>query len=375
MTLLKRNLNADNYRLFKVTFFIAISNALAMLCDIYGLRVDVNVTYLCIKVFFLLAPTAVTLINSNKKSLVHGTIAILYFFYSYYNTVYVNYSYYTAFIQFFFGCVFFLRYSVRGFVLSHITGIVLFTYAVTLQKSYLTASEYTQRAQIMNGAILPVFGVSILIFFYIKRKEELDRIKSVFFQKIGLDVGFILHEIKQPLMQIQSEYKGQSLEDLNELLETANIMWPGETLSSRVIINEVNIKEVINLTLQKYEEYLNLISVKIETITEDLVVNANRSFLKIVFKNIIKNAIEEFIENERDNYLRIEKLDDGSVSFTNSTRKKVNVKKVFDAGHSGKKSVSNRGLGLYISRELCQKMNVKLNAESTSKEFKITLSF
>jgi len=81
MTLLKRNLNADNYRLFKVTFFVAISNALAMLWDIYGLRVDVNVTYLCIKVFFLLAPTAVTLINSNKKSLVHGTIAILYFFY------------------------------------------------------------------------------------------------------------------------------------------------------------------------------------------------------------------------------------------------------------------------------------------------------
>ncbi|MEC7276941.1 MAG: HAMP domain-containing sensor histidine kinase [Bdellovibrionota bacterium] len=366
-------LDQESRKPFKVTLFVALSNILAMTWDLFGLKTEPSLSYLSLKIFFLLTPSLLFFVfkEQSASSKRNTLVAITYYAYCLYNTAYVDQSYYTSFMQFFFGQVYFLRFSTRDFFIAHGVGLSFYTLALLKLKSTIPAEDYAFQLQLMNGATLPIFGISVLIFFYIKRQEGAERAKSVFFETIGRDVGFILHEIKQPLLKISSQKEDQNIEDLNELLETANIMWPSQT--SEVHLESVPLKELCDDILNDLKRYTDHMELTIENQIPPLSVTAKRSFLKIILKNLLKNAIEEAAKHQ--GHIKLSFEDPLKFIMTNTIESQVNTRHILKAGVSYKSGAMNRGLGLYISKQLCEKMQAKLSVSATKNHFKATLTF
>lgn len=378
MFLVFRDLFTDrnDYKLFKITVYVAISNIVAILWDIYGLKVEITPFYLSAKFFFVLAPSIIFLnqkLNHEVKCLL---VASIYYLYCYYNCIYVSYTYFTAYIQFFALCVFVLNFRPLVFLFSHLIGLSLYLLTLTGLKDQFSPSEYMAQLELINGAVIPAIAISFLIYFYIRHKEQEELIKSSFFRRVGQDVGFILHEIKQPMKSLQSEKSEKNLEEINELLEVSNILWPGKE-TSFIKETEFDLKELIDSLLEKYKQYSDYINVNIDTIDNVFIVKSNKSILKIVIKNILKNALEEAAGNDCEmNYINICKAKGSNgIVFSNNIRKKVNIKKIQEAGYSTKSNISNRGIGLYICKNLISKLGHKLNITSEKKEFRITITF
>lgn len=371
-----QTLDSEDQRIFKLLIFVTLSNTVALLWDLFGLKVAVTPWYLFFKALFLVLPFPYLLSDFGmSKGLKYALLSSFFYFYCFYHVVWVDFSYYTAFIQFFFGTVFFITFPVRDFILTHGTGIILYGASLTLLRLNLSPEDYAQKLQLMNGAVIPIIGISILFYFSIRRREQADLAKAVFFQQIGTNVGFILHEIKQPIKKIQNEVEGKNLEELNELLETANLMWPTRSSKSRIQINEFNFKKLVEEVLKQYEEFTELIRVTIEIKNCDHTISVNRAFFKIVLKNLIKNALEESLDNGLDNTLTIEMKDLKTIQISNTTKKKGStLANLYEAGYSTKKGIGNKGLGLFIAKQLCQKMDTKISLEHDHHLFRATLS-
>ena len=137
------------------------------------------------------------------------------------------------------------------------------------------------------------------------------------------------------------------------------------------------LQESVDSLLDKYREYTNYINVNIDSFDNEFIVKSNKPILNIVIKNILKNALEEVAENDsKMNYIKIGKAQGNKgIIFSNNIKKKVKVKQVQEAGYSTKSNISNRGIGLYICKNLIAKTGHKLNIESDKKEFRVSIIF
>lgn len=369
---LSKYLDQQEVKTFKFTLAISLTLIVVIFWDILGMKIEVDSFYILQKSFFIFGPLLVFFIPRLSDQAKHIIIACLYYLYSYINSVYVDKSYFTAFIQFYFGSVFIFRYKTIGFAFTHIVGIVLYAMVLLDLESKLPKEEFVSLVQLMNGALFPIYFITILIYFNIRKKETEDAVKSEFFKQVGQNVGFILHEIKQPLQKLQFNHNDRTILEVNELLETANILWPsGE--NKKAVLTRVDVKEIIDSILKEFESYLKYINIKISLFHDELSVKSNRAILRIVLKNIIKNALEEMAGKDGENYLKIKLHSDNSLLFKNNIDEKVNVTQVFDAGYSTKSHIANKGLGLYICKNLSEKIGIKLSAFSTDSEFQVKL--
>lgn len=107
------------------------------------------------------------------------------------------------------------------------------------------------------------------------------------------------------------------------------------------------------------------------------VIKKNRQVVRLMIKNLIKNAIEANAETMENKSILLKMADDKTLEILNTLIKgaKINLKKIFNAGFSQKTNLSNRGLGLYIVSELAYKNNIKMNVTQTKEKFIFKLSF
>ena len=296
----------------------------------------------------------------NLQHLVDPIIAIIYFGYSGLYMVTVSYSYYTAFIQFFFGLVLFFRFSTRSFLVSYISGYLIFNYSVGLLENVLPASEYEARVTDMGGAILPVFLISILTYFLIKKSQNKAEASAVFFQRVGESMGFLLHEIKGPLQALGASAATVEYEEIEELIHVSNVMWPS---SGGVEIEKVefSLKELALKVVSRFEDQINHFEIEIDFEGEFSNVNTSRQITRLICKNLIKNAVEEIIEhNPKKKRVIIKMPSQNELNISNYVERKLDSKKIFTIGFSSKTNQTNKGLGLFICRELGSKAGMKL---------------
>lgn len=374
----------DYSRLLKVLTFVAISNTLVIFWDINGLSADPTPLYFSIKAFFILTPFALAHIYKQVKSVrefIQPLICLIFFSYGYYYTSTIHYSYYTSFIQFFFGCVFLMSFSLRTFIFCYLVGIILFHLSVQAQQATLDPAAFAARSADMWGAILPAYFISLFAFFYIKNRERQDETKSLFFEKIGQDVGFLIHEFKRPINELAFKSDENYSDRLYELLETANLMWPSRQFTQEIKMREVDLKSELTNILDQYEIYIKSLNITVHLPSSLPVIKSNRTMLNLIFKNLIKNAIEELKHDEiKDKVLKIESKStetDLKIVVSNTKRKheKIKIKNIFDAGYSTKNSISNKGIGLYICKQLAERLSCPMNATSSRDHFSIELAY
>lgn len=369
-------------RLFKIVFFITISNSLVIFWDISGLKQALTSEYLISKAFFLLTPLLLLVIYKKMKShhlWIEMLLAITYFGYSGYYMSTVHYSYHTAFMQFCIGLIVFLHFNLTTFLIAYGSGVSFFILSLNSLSDKMDSSQYQVLKAEIVGAQTPLLFVTILIFIFIRKKELRDQRKDLFFQKIGESVGFLLHEIKQPLRAAWTSLDANKVEDIEDLLTISDVMWPSEFSKNEIILKTIMCNDIIQEQLNLYEKYLKSLNIKVETnlSTYKIEAKTNRNILKIILRNLIKNAIEALSEVEEDQRILSIELEGRKIIIKNnkSPKHKIAQSQILLPGYTTKKGQTNKGIGLFICNELASKVDIKLDIQLTKINFTASLHF
>lgn len=234
------------------------------------------------------------------------------------------------------------------------------------------------------GAIIGILSLCFLLYFIYKlnRKQkqtnkELERL-NLLNQKI---FSVISHDFKGPIttlkMMLSSTNNSQNiasyLNDIKNQLDQSDAMldslldWAkAELLIDSSIVEKINIQDFVTENIAEFDLKLNEKNIQImNNIPNSICIDFNKSVLKIVFRNLINNAIKFSYENNKiDINWRndsIEVLDYGKGIDDKKLDRlfKQNINPSL-----GTKLETGFGIGLYLSNELMQKNKGTLSAKN-----------
>lgn len=193
-----------------------------------------------------------------------------------------------------------------------------------------------------------------------------------------------VHEVKLPLSSILlMTYKKDDISKVIEptkrienFVEQVLYYARSENVEKDYIIKECNLKDIISKVIKKNKEIfiLEKIEIKLEKL-ENKKVLSDSKWLEFIINQIISNSLkyvdkEKSIitistsENEKNIILKIQ---DNGIGIPKS-----DIKKVFDksfTGENGRKIQTSTGMGLYIAKQLCEKLGHKIEIESEQNKY------
>ncbi len=192
-----------------------------------------------------------------------------------------------------------------------------------------------------------------------------------------------IHEVKLPLttskMIIENNKNKvtrsieEELDSIENYVEQALFYARSSTVEKDYYIRKCNLKDIVNESIKKNKS--SLIEEKVDINIHDLdnVVSTDSKWIVFILGQIIQNSvkyrnkksllnIEVYSEPKKDNTVLY--IKDNGIGI-----KKEEISRVFDKGFTGtngrlagKKST---GIGLYLCRNLCEKLGVSINVKST----------
>jgi two-component system sensor histidine kinase CiaH len=224
--------------------------------------------------------------------------------------------------------------------------------------------------------ILVSLGV-LKIYNTRKKENELARLQNNFLLSIT-------HELKSPLASVKLQLQTLQKHNLEEALRNKLVqkaladnerllrMIDNVLMASRAE-NENNIlrSEKINLfeTLTKlidqaFEENKNRIKI---VVAEHLIVDADEQLLSIVFSNLVENALKYSPTNspieiniQSQNNQAVVLIKDEGYGISDIEKKNV-FKKFYRIGNEETRSAKGTGLGLFITKNLCDLHNIQIS--------------
>ena len=252
--------------------------------------------------------------------------------------------------------------------------------------------------------------ISIIIYFY---QEKMDEAKEMIVQKdklltiqskqavMGEMISMIAHQWRQPLSSVTlsvsniqvKKMLGEKVDDklLEKTLENISdtVVYLSETIDDFQTYfrpnknsEKVSIKDILQKSINFIKPRLKQKTIDIElNVKEDIEIETFQNELVQVFLNILNNAVDELISQDKDgakvivstkileNYVEVFIQDNaGGI-------KEENIEKIFEPYFSTK-SKNGTGLGLYMSQMIIQKQFGTMIEVYNDKEgavFKITL--
>ncbi len=212
----------------------------------------------------------------------------------------------------------------------------------------------------------------------------------------------ITHELKSPLASIKlyletilkrdlskeqiSDFATSSIKDidrLNDLVENMLIATKIENQAYTYPKSEINLSEVLNEIIVRFEKLIPK-TAKLETRIQSGVNLFGDVFtLKIVFLNLLENALKysgksaeiEVLLKQKDSNIFIKITDDG-VGIPEKEQSKV-FDKFYRVGNEKTRTTKGTGLGLYIVKEVVERHSGKIQIEKNEPKgtiFNITFS-
>lgn len=193
-----------------------------------------------------------------------------------------------------------------------------------------------------------------------------------------------VHEVKLPLSSILlMTYKKDDISKVIEptkrienFVEQVLYYARSEDAEKDYIIKECDLKEIINKVIKKNKEIfiLEKIEIKLERLDNKKVLSDSK-WLEFIINQIISNSLKYVYkeksvitittsESEKNIILKVQ---DNGIGIPKS-----DIKKVFDksfTGENGRKIQTSTGMGLYIAKQLCEKLGHKIEIESEQNKY------
>ena len=146
-------------------------------------------------------------------------------------------------------------------------------------------------------------------------------------------------------------------------------------------IKQLHLEDVVHHVILKFRRSLmeNKVIISIHDI--DHIIYTDEKWLMFILSQIVQNSIKYF--DKPENRLTIYSQDNGTnillvIEDNGCGIKESDLSRVFEKGFTGsnRSKTNATGMGLYLSKKLCNRLGLKLNIASEEKEYtKLTLTF
>lgn len=290
-----------------------------------------------------------------------------------------------------------LKLSTEAFICTYIIlflcGILLFFYNYNrkrkfyneltkqlenLDKKYII-TELIEKPNFLEGQIFynSLYEINKTMNEEIKKyKLSLEEFKEY--------IEIWVHEVKLPLSSILlMTYKKDDISKVIEptkrienFVEQVLYYARSEDAEKDYIIKECDLKEIINKVIKKNKEIfiLEKIEIKLERLDNKKVLSDSK-WLEFIINQIISNSLK-YVDKEKSvisitssetEKNIVLKVQDNGIGIPKS-----DIKKVFDksfTGENGRKIQTSTGMGLYIAKQLCEKLGHKIEIESEQNKY------
>ena len=201
-------------------------------------------------------------------------------------------------------------------------------------------------------------------------------------------VESFVHEIKTPISALSLALENnndfrlkQEVDKINQLVEQMLYYARSENTEKDYFVKEIQLAEIIHSVILKYRNYM--LNKKITLNVHDLehIVITDEKWLVFIISQIIQNSIKYLDKDKKEievwgensnNYINLIIKDNGCGI------KESDLVRIFEKGFTGtnRKKGYSTGMGLYLTKKLCDKLGLKLQIQSKEKEFtKLTITF
>ena len=297
--------------------------------------------------------------------------------------------------------IFLMMYPVNLFIKIYIPIIIFASYVISIIYEYLIKRKYYDN--ILN--ILDNLNDKYLITEMINIPEFTDgKILKDILEQVDKSMNenvckykylqedykeyieLWIHEIKTPIAttkMIIENNKNSVTKSINEevdkienYIEQALFYARSNNVEKDYYVKKCNLLEIVNESIKKNKTILIQERVEINTHDLDNIVNTDSKWIVFILNQIIENSmkyrninvipsIEIYSKKVKDSIILYVK--DNGIGI-----KKSDISRVFDKGFtgingriSGKKST---GIGLYLCKKLCDKLNIAININSKEQE-------
>lgn len=252
----------------------------------------------------------------------------------------------------------------------------LITNVTLLDKAYLVL-ETVEEPSFYEGKIL----TQIL---YETDKSMYENIQ-LYTEQVATFKEFIemwIHEVKIPIASLslmahnhKNEFNKKQLEQLRRISDYVDqVLYyvRSENAEKDYLINEVSLNKVItSVALKNKDDFLeNNIDFIVESTTEKVLTDSK--WLEFILNQIINNAIKYRNPKEKKSYIKIAvkqqknntilTIEDNGIGIPQSDLNRV-FEKSF-TGQNGRNSAKSTGIGLYLTKNLCNKLGHIIEIES-----------
>ena len=196
------------------------------------------------------------------------------------------------------------------------------------------------------------------------------------------------HEIKIPIGALSLTFDNaknytlkKETDKIFQLVEQMLYYARSENTEKDYFVKQLQLDEVIHNVILKFRHALMERKVIINIHDIENVVYTDEKWLTFILSQIVQNAIKYF--DKQENKLTIYSQDNGTnillvIEDNGCGIKTSDLSRVFEKGFTGsnRSKANATGMGLYLSKKLCDRLGLKLDIASTEKEYtRLTITF
>ena len=201
-------------------------------------------------------------------------------------------------------------------------------------------------------------------------------------------VESFVHEIKIPIGALSLTFDNtknytlkKETDKIFQLVEQMLYYARSENTEKDYFVKQLQLDEVIHNVILKFRHSLMERKAIINIHDIENVIYTDEKWLTFILSQIVQNAIKYF--DKQENKLTIYSQDNGTnillvIEDNGCGIKASDLSRVFEKGFTGsnRNKANATGMGLYLSKKLCDRLGLKLDIASTEKEYtRLTITF
>ena len=200
-----------------------------------------------------------------------------------------------------------------------------------------------------------------------------------------------IHEVKTPLAAAKlilenhpSEISGaldEEMRQINYYLEQALYYARSNSVEKDYIVKELNLKDIVQSCIRSNARILISNKIKIQMENLDYKIFCDEKWMSFILNQIISNAVKYKKEDAQISFDAVPmanqiflKITDNGIGISTKDLPRVTEKGY--TGTTGRNYQKSTGMGLYLCKKLCDKLQLSFQIESKEKEYtQVTIGF
>lgn len=256
-----------------------------------------------------------------------------------------------------------------------------------LDKAYLVL-ETIEKPEFLDGELLylALYDINKSMNEYVKTiEDQINDFKDY--------IEMWIHEVKLPIASInlmahnkKNKYDKKAMEQIKRIedaVEQVLYYVRSENAEKDYLINEVSLNKVIANIALKNKDLLLENKIDFNVLNVDYKIYTDSKWLEFILNQIINNSVK-YSKNKSNSYIKISArednkkiiltIEDNGIGIPSEDLPKVFFKSF--TGTNGRIKSKSTGMGLYIAKNLCDKLGHSIKVESKKEKYtKIIITF